>query len=53
MSAAPDTSFARGGAATADNLRMMCRAHNALQVERDFGEAFMRRKLQKLRPDGA
>jgi 5-methylcytosine-specific restriction endonuclease McrA len=29
--------FARGGANTAENLRMYCRAHNQRQGERDFG----------------
>ncbi len=33
--------FARGGAATADNLRLRCRAHNALAAEGDFGRTFM------------
>jgi len=36
--------FARGGAATADNMKLLCRAHNALQAERDFGAAFIRSK---------
>jgi hypothetical protein len=29
--------YGRGGKATADNLRLACRAHNALFAERDFG----------------
>lgn len=33
--------FARGGAATASNLRLRCRAHNALAAEQDFGRTFM------------
>jgi 5-methylcytosine-specific restriction endonuclease McrA len=33
--------FARGGPATAENLRLRCRAHNALAAERDFGRGFM------------
>jgi hypothetical protein len=40
-----ETPFARGGTATADNLRLMCRAHNALQAERDYGRRFMQDKL--------
>jgi hypothetical protein len=39
------TTYARGGAATADNLRLTCRAHNALLAERDYGRNFMRAKL--------
>jgi hypothetical protein len=34
--------FARGGASTPDNLKLMCRAHNALLAERDYGAEFMR-----------
>ncbi len=33
--------FARGGPATAANLSLRCRAHNALAAERDFGHGFM------------
>jgi 5-methylcytosine-specific restriction endonuclease McrA len=32
---------ARGGESTVDNLRLLCRAHNQLEGERVFGEAFM------------
>jgi hypothetical protein len=32
---------ARGGLPTPENLRILCRAHNALLAERDFGRAFM------------
>jgi 5-methylcytosine-specific restriction endonuclease McrA len=35
---------ARGGRATAGNLRLRCRAHNQLEAERTFGAAFMRHK---------
>jgi hypothetical protein len=37
--------YGRGGEATADNLRLACRAHNALFAERDFGTGYMRSKL--------
>jgi 5-methylcytosine-specific restriction endonuclease McrA len=37
--------FARGGEATAANLTMLCRCHNSLLAERDFGAGFMRSKL--------
>jgi len=35
---------ARGGEATAGNLRLRCKAHNQYEAERTFGEAFMRGK---------
>ena len=34
-----ERAFARGGSATVENLRLLCRAHNALFAERDFGRA--------------
>jgi hypothetical protein len=37
--------FARGGEATAANLTLLCRCHNSLLAERDFGAGFMRSKL--------
>jgi hypothetical protein len=40
---------ARGGEATVDNLRLVCRAHNALFAERDFGRAPMRSKRTQTR----
>jgi hypothetical protein len=36
--------FARGGPTTVENLRLMCRAHNALFAERDFGREFVERR---------
>ena len=36
--------FARGGEATAENMKLLCRAHNALHAERDFGAAVIRSK---------
>jgi 5-methylcytosine-specific restriction endonuclease McrA len=42
-----DTTFARGGAATADNIRLACRVHNALYAERDYGRSFMQAKLRE------
>ena len=35
--------FARGGPMTADNLALMCRPHNALLAEQDFGREHMAR----------
>jgi hypothetical protein len=41
--------YGRGGNATAENLRLACRAHNALFAERDFGTGYMRSKLLRAR----
>jgi hypothetical protein len=35
---------ARGGEATVENVRLLCRAHNQHAAERTFGAEFMRRK---------
>src|SRR4051812_24072284 len=44
-----DRPYARGGKATVENLRLVCRAHNALFAERDFGRAWMRSKRMQTR----
>lgn len=44
---------ARGGPATADNLTLRCRAHNALAAERDFGRAWMFHKVSARRAGAA
>jgi len=36
--------YARGGDATAGNIRLRCRAHNRLGAERTYGAGFMERK---------
>jgi 5-methylcytosine-specific restriction endonuclease McrA len=36
--------FARGGDATVENVRLLCRAHNHYEAERTFGPEFMRHK---------
>lgn len=36
--------FARGGKATVDGIRLLCRAHNQYEAERTFGAEFMRHK---------
>jgi hypothetical protein len=41
--------YARGGEATVENLRLTCRAHNALYAERDYGRTFMRSKRMNAR----
>jgi hypothetical protein len=48
-----DQPYARGGEATVENLRLVCRAHNALFAERDFGRAFMRSKRTQTREPSA
>jgi 5-methylcytosine-specific restriction endonuclease McrA len=40
---------ARGGRATADGIRLLCRAHNQHEAERVFGAAFMRGKREGTR----
>jgi 5-methylcytosine-specific restriction endonuclease McrA len=37
--------FGRGGAATTENIRVVCRSHNQLFAERDYGSAFMRQRI--------
>jgi Holliday junction resolvasome RuvABC DNA-binding subunit len=44
---------ARGGEATADNLRLRCRGHNQHAAERAFGTEFMRRKREEARERAA
>jgi RuvA, C-terminal domain len=41
------TPVARGGEATATNLRLRCRAHNQYEAECAFGESFMRGKRER------
>jgi len=48
-----DTAHACGGAATVENLRLMCAPHNALLAERDMGRRFMVRKLRQVRAERA
>jgi hypothetical protein len=40
---------ARGGQATAENLRLLCRAHNQHAAERTFGAEFMSDKRAEAR----
>jgi 5-methylcytosine-specific restriction endonuclease McrA len=44
--------FALGGLTALENLRLMCRAHNALRAERDFGREHVER-MKGARRDGA
>ena len=38
--------FGKGGAATVENMRLRCRAHNAHEADLAYGRDFMRRKKQ-------
>ena len=48
-----DVPHAKGGEATAQNLRLVCRAHNTLFAERDFGRGFIRSKRLRAGPPAA
>lgn len=41
--------YAKGGAMTLDNIELRCRAHNALQAERDFGRDYMKQRIEERR----
>jgi hypothetical protein len=44
--------YAHNGPATTDNIRVLCRSHNMLMADRDFGRAFMVNAVTtKQRPD--
>ncbi len=38
--------FEKGGSRGEENLRVLCRAHNLLAADREFGEEFMRGKIE-------
>ncbi len=39
--------YAKGGSTSERNLRVLCKSHNLLVAAREYGEAFMRRKLEE------
>jgi HNH endonuclease len=41
--------WAHGGKSTAENLRLLCRAHNQREAERELGAEFMERKRREAR----
>ena len=41
--------FARGGEATAANIRVLCGPHNRLLAERDFGRTFVQQRVERAR----
>ena len=38
--------FEKGGGRGEENLRVFCRGHNLLAADQEFGEAFMRSKIE-------
>jgi 5-methylcytosine-specific restriction endonuclease McrA len=48
-----DVPHACGGESTPKNLRLLCRAHNQLMAEREFGTEFMERKRATARERAA
>ena len=38
--------YAKGGSSGEENLRVLCRGHNLLAAEREFGEEFIREKIE-------
>jgi hypothetical protein len=38
---------ARGGQSTTSNIRTLCRAHNQLRAEQDFGRAFVQQRIMQ------
>ena len=45
--------FARGGAHSVGNIRLMCRTHNQLLAEREYGKSKMARYRRKRRPESS
>jgi 5-methylcytosine-specific restriction endonuclease McrA len=41
--------IARGGTATVDSIRLLCRSHNQYEAERTFGDGFMHEKRERAR----
>ena len=44
--------FEKGGGRGEENLRMFCRAHNLLAADREFGEDFMRGRIECAKIEG-
>jgi hypothetical protein len=44
---------ARGGTASVERVRLLCRAHNQFEAERVFGRAFIQRRREQSRAGGA
>jgi 5-methylcytosine-specific restriction endonuclease McrA len=43
--------YGRGGAPTVANIRVLCRGHNDLLAERDYGRDFMRSRIERARSE--
>jgi 5-methylcytosine-specific restriction endonuclease McrA len=41
--------YRRGGPATTSNIHVLCRAHNQLLAERDYGRAFVQKRVAEAR----
>ena len=41
--------FGRGGPSTVNNIRVLCRSHNQLLAERDYGPIFVQRRIARAR----
>ncbi len=39
--------YGKGGPTSEGNLRVLCKSHNLLVAAREYGEAFMRRKVEE------
>ena len=46
------TPYGRGGVISVENICLMCRPHNALLAERDFGREYMRARIARSRLKG-
>lgn len=43
--------FGKGGQPTVDNIRVVCRAHNQLLAERDYGRAYVQQRVRDAREE--
>jgi 5-methylcytosine-specific restriction endonuclease McrA len=41
--------YRRGGPATTSNIRVLCRSHNQLLAERDYGRGFVKKRITEAR----
>ena len=44
-----DHPYARGGTSTLGNIRVLCASHNRWLAERDYGQAFVQRRIESAR----
>jgi hypothetical protein len=48
-----ESPWARGGAEAADNLRLLCAAHNRLLAEREFGAQYVEQRICERQAESA